>query len=94
MRLIDADALQWSFKANGSKFYGESRIKNAPTIDAVQVVRCRDCMHGREQNAEEKVVSQLLPEILICNHPDVSEYCWQGVWPNHFCSYGERREEG
>lgn len=62
--------------------------------DFVQVVRCRDCKHGREQNAEEKVVSQLLPEILICNHPDVSEYCWQGVWPNHYCSYGERREEG
>lgn len=47
-RLIDADKLlgviaeqeRW----NVSDFVYES-IKNAPTIDAVEVVRCKDCKH-------------------------------------------------
>ena len=53
MRLIDADALP-VHKAYcvdeagwGANFYvvGKSDIDNAPTIDAVPVVRCKDCKH-------------------------------------------------
>ena len=51
-RLIDADAvLRHKRKMSGADFGGEfwdeavlaSDIKNAPTIDAVPVVRCKDC---------------------------------------------------
>ena len=44
MRLIDADAL----KANiNTAFWSEigKIIDSAPTIDAVEVVRCQDCKH-------------------------------------------------
>ena len=43
MRLIDADVLLDSiFKSCNTT---ESTIDNAPTIDAVSVVRCKDCKH-------------------------------------------------
>lgn len=58
-RMIDANALiDWLTKHNG--FRGncedctdidcvdciiENAIKNAPTVDAVEVVRCKDCVH-------------------------------------------------
>lgn len=52
MSLIDADALlRHKRKMSGADFGGEfwdeavlaSDIKNAPTVDAVPVVRCKDC---------------------------------------------------
>ena len=52
MRLIDANALlQHKRKMSGADFGGEfwdeavltSDIKNATTVDAVPVVRCKDC---------------------------------------------------
>jgi hypothetical protein len=52
MRLIDADAkgLQQRININfGSvtRFIVKSILKDAPTIDAVPVVRCKDCyLHG------------------------------------------------
>ena len=52
MRLIDADALprlMQIFEANGKRREQEvvlaKIIDNAPTIDAVPVVRCKDCGH-------------------------------------------------
>lgn len=55
MRLIDADAIlkraEESFKNAG--LHGEDYrkfkkwLRKAPTIDAVEVVRCKDCIHSR-----------------------------------------------
>ena len=52
MRLIDADALfpNGVFFVNGNDPMTSldellNRICNAPTIDAVEVVRCKDCEH-------------------------------------------------
>ena len=53
-RLIDAnELLRHNRKMSGADFGGEfwdeavlaSDIKNAPTVDAVEVVRCKDCKH-------------------------------------------------
>ena len=58
MRLIDADAvLRHKRKMSGADFGGEfwdeavlaSDTKNAPTIDAVPVVRCKDCIYSYEE---------------------------------------------
>ena len=55
MGLIDADALlRHKRKMSGADFGGEfwdeavlaSDIKNAPTVDAVPVVRCKDCIYS------------------------------------------------
>jgi len=55
MRLIDADALPrltQIFEANGKRREQEvvlsKIIDNAPTIDAVQVIRCKDCKYSRK----------------------------------------------
>ena len=52
MRLIDADALLDSIE--GQKFSGwgncKVEIDDAPTIDAVPVVRCGECAHRGELN--------------------------------------------
>ena len=63
-------------------------IKTAPTVDAVPVVRCRECKHHRDKNEQER--QYLVEDILICTSPDATEDCWNAVWPDHFCSYGEK----
>ena len=46
MRLIDANALIEEANAEGAYGYVDAfQIANAPTVDAVPVVRCRDCKH-------------------------------------------------
>ena len=55
-------------------------VRQAPAVDAVDVVRCRYCKHFTEGMA-----------VGMCKrNPD------KPIIPvpyNHFCSYGERREE-
>ena len=65
-------------------------IEQSPTVDAVPVVRCRECKHHRDKNEQEQ--QYLVEDILICTSPDATDDCWNAVWPNHFCSYGEREE--
>ena len=44
-RLIDANALIEEANAEGSYGYVDAfQIANAPTVDAVEVVRCKDCV--------------------------------------------------
>lgn len=50
---------------------------NAPTIDAVPVVRCRDCKHCDPENHH-------------CDHP-MSTSAPLSRKPDDFCSYGERK---
>lgn len=85
-RLIDADALlRHNRKMSGADFGGEfwdeavlaSDIKNAPTVDAVEVVRCRDC--------KNIMFSDCYGE---CGKGHMGI-----VRPDDFCSYGERKEE-
>lgn len=85
MRLIDAGALIAEMH-NVILEDGEDRrtfyevIERQPTIDAVPVVRCKDCKWGREVcgNIECFVDSNIPPEY--------HGYEW-------FCPNGERREE-
>ena len=47
MRLIDADALIKEACAEGAYGYVDSKqIADALTVDAVEVVRCKDCIHS------------------------------------------------
>ena len=91
MRLIDADALKarW-YEINdidetdrGARFVGYTEIArlidNAPTIDAVEVVRCEDCK-WYDYHAENNQFCIMWRSVHI--KPDTD-----------FCSYGERNEE-
>ena len=90
MRLIDADKLSARLSRNATPYFTVSDIENAPTIDAVPVVRCCECKHHRDKNEQER--KYLVEDILICTSLDATEDCWNAVWPDHFCSYGERKE--
>ena len=99
MRLIDADLLSEAIHDNVPAPYEDAswakenclaEIDAAPTVDAVPVVRCRECKHHRDKNEQEQ--QYLVEDILICTSPDATDDCWNAVWPDHFCSYGERKE--
>ena len=96
MRLIDADWVlehikpyelsdeDWSVTGGTAIRLIHNAIDGAPTIDAVPVVRCRECKHLNVVNRKElyahcpKTNTVFLPFEL-----DTRE---------HFCSLGERKE--
>ena len=84
MRLIDADAFFSEFGELDKEPYN-----NAPTVDAVEVVRCKDCKWF-----DESIYPELRPTRFcyrLKNNKGVHiGYNWDG---NDFCSYGERRED-
>ena len=67
--LIDADALMYG--ANSDRAYGyvdAKQISDAPTVDAVEVVRCKDCKHRYSDSWCEYV------------DDDDNFYCARGEW--------------
>lgn len=56
-------------------------MNDAPSADATEVVRCRECKYWREW--ENRVGS--------C-HRSENRYNWFGVDSTDYCSFGERRE--
>lgn len=69
-----------------NKFYGV--LDSFPTIDAVPIVRCKDCKHRDEAK------DCLHPENIAHYYDaDGNEYdILKMVDDDHFCSYGERRD--
>ena len=57
-------------------------IEKAPTVDAVPVVRCKDCKHSRE-TADGRG--------LFCS---VWGRGWHWVQPDGFCNYGKYQTNG
>lgn len=81
MRLIDADALneklcKTTIFIKGGEIF-QRMINDAPTIDAVEVVRCKDCKH---RDPEDKKC-----DCGMWHFPYITD-------DNDYCSYGERRE--
>ena len=83
-RLIDANALIKEANADGAYGYVDAKqIANAQTIDAVEVVRCKDCKHYKPQ----KKSAHWENRTNYCNRIVTVK-----VQPDDFCSYGERKE--
>lgn len=91
MRLIDADALKRDICKYCNDVYSDEPcepsdcehmriIDNQPTIDAVEVVRRKDCRFY-EENAESRT--------RFCRRGLNYQY----AVPDGFCSYGERKTE-
>jgi hypothetical protein len=57
-----------------------SFLVKQPKVDAVEVVRCKDCKHRDEAGC--------------CTPPIISAYGWDHLEPkdNDYCSYGERKD--
>lgn len=83
MRLIDADELiNWidgSQRLDTEHDYEEVAryIEECPTIDAVPVVRCKDCMHRRENTTRNKKTLPYYCEI-HAEFCDLEEFCCYG----------------
>lgn len=81
MRLIDADELMEKYHKT-PVWDSWVEINNAPTIDAVPVVRCKDCKHEiSTADIRARTGSYW------CN------YKLQPCDADDFCSYGKRKEE-
>ena len=91
MRLIDADALQKAIPDVAADFFENCGncnmlskedvleiMDDQPTVDAVQVIRCKDCTFGRY--IDHGHMHCLHPCGLTTNMTD------------DFCSYAERKE--
>ena len=84
MRLIDADVLIEEALTEGVCGYIDAlQIAMAPTVDAVEVVRCRDCKHYKPQ----KKSAHWENRTNYCNRIVTIK-----VQPYDFCSYGEWKE--
>lgn len=86
-RLIDANALK--VKAFADPDSGEGivyvqDIDKAPTVDAVEVVRCHECKKWDQE-------TWFCEEHSTFGHNGLE---WDMFNPNDFCSYGERRTDG
>jgi len=94
MRLIDADKLideiknsLWDWESvdgiTATTILKQTitDIGNQQTIDAVPVVRCKDCVHWDEGHTEE------------CTNSD--SVCFRNGWckPDWFCADGERKDD-
>jgi hypothetical protein len=69
----------------GAMRLARSKIENAPTVDAVEVVRCKDCKQSYEGVAN-----------LMCGRcgQNINGIRLGGVSvkEEHFCAYGERKQ--
>lgn len=94
-RLIDANSILDNFlkrytemERDGNLVFAACEIKqdfadmvsNAPTVDAVEVVRCKDCKYG-DWDSEPH-------DAIVCMRTK------DGFWRsgNDFCSFGKRKE--
>ena len=80
MRLIDADVADKWMRQNNA-FIDAAILKAIPTIDAVPVVRCRECKHYKDLGTYYRLMD--------CTHRDGLT----NPYEDDFCSYGERKDE-
>ena len=83
MRLIDADALDTRERGNNSQrtmwWHIKNLIDKASTIDAVPVVRCKDCKHfGGHGTCHYHAADENGTPIFVRD--------------DDFCSYGKRKD--
>lgn len=68
-------------------------VGKAKTVDAVPVVRCKDCIYYRQQRPDA-----WSDNTMRCDHPEIAFNvecydAWLEVGPEDFCSRGERRDD-
>lgn len=94
MRLIDADALKIELALlHGADYKTIHHLNHAPTVDAVPVVRCKDCKHRptlTDRECDAGFQYEFPDERCPCQCDD-SWYNWRPD-DDWYCANGERRE--
>lgn len=80
-RLIDANRLMDEMKSlpmmsNWGEAFMPDLVKRQPTVDAVEIVRCKDCRYNREGSTFYSCKKNVM------HYPNDPEY---------FCAYGKRK---
>lgn len=82
MRLGDLDALKGRFSLTGPIGVSVRKvIDKQPTIDAVPVVRCKDCEHYQTDDLDGNTLCGCTLHSAMLD-----------ITPDSFCSYGERKD--
>ena len=79
-RLIDAEAFLEKMKRTSRYFDVVFDVEEMPTVDAVEVVRCKDCKYGNWDSEPD--------DAMVCMRTK------DGFWRsgNDFCSFGKRKD--
>ena len=80
-KFIDVNGIYSLFDQNGIARLHVADIDTIPRVDAVEVVRCRECIHYFSGAC-----------LKIYSDGNVSQDAWQERNEDDFCSYGERKE--
>ena len=91
IRLIGADELHFDLVLDGAgheiRFVEAKNIHEAPTIDAVPVVRCKDCEYAYINSFS------MASGVVLCRHwTNYADGIRTIMQQDDYCSYGERRE--
>ena len=101
MRLIDADRALEIVRDQGFAHpnayhltnYATLILREAPTVDAVEVLRCRDCKYwGDESGKLQRSDGVLFVRCKVHNYLIDGRHTGWCPSENDFCSYGERKE--
>ena len=80
-RLVD-----WGFPKEAEAVRAVAKgIKLEKTVDAVEVVRCKDCKKWEEDYGTDG-------QFGYCENERKQHGCSSFWYPNDFCSYGERKD--
>ena len=85
MRLIDADKMNLLLGISDRDIYAKRMLDHMDTVDAVPVVRCKDCKHFNHKRMECE------NEAISTDHEGGAQYSLN-FGPDDFCSYGEPKE--
>lgn len=87
--LISRQALLEAYDRAHEGAPGKARrlIEEAEAVDAVEVIRCKDCIHARPLDKYEAKL--YLPECVGCTYHSKS-YSSMIMMGTDFCSYGEK----
>lgn len=80
MRLIDADLLEDQFGISDEDLLALDEIRHAPTVDAVPVVRCKDCKYA------------YINSFAVSSGEALCTLSGKPMQQDDFCSYGEPKE--
>lgn len=76
---LEEDTFSSDFAAQVIETVQDEYLANAPTVDAIPVVRCKDCVHMKKQ------FNGRFCDVWCLHNGDGDE---------GFCNYGERRTDG
>ena len=92
-RLIDYNYLAEKIECPGVPLVYWDDIEAAPTVDAVEVLRCRDCKYWGDGDGKlQRSDGVLYARCTVHNYLIDGRHTGWCPTENDFCSYGERKE--